>query len=243
MTKLPEHFNWIIRYKLHHLLFWAVYHYIWWSLYFENPITIFEVLNDPPNVTKYGAYVIFQAIGVYFCLYYLIPQFLIKGKYGIFVGTLALTILGTATIIYYSAYHFSAYIADQDVATRFGLGNDPVYFLFKNNALPSTIASMTLGMSIKLGKNWIASQQRQQQLEKEKLETELKFLKSQFNPHFLFNTINSIFVLINRNTTLASESLAKFSSLLRYQLYECNESQIPLNRELAYLEVLLNWRN
>lgn len=95
---------------------------------------------------------------------------------------------------------------------------------------------MTLGMSIKLAKNYIESQQRQQELEKEKLETELKFLKSQFNPHFLFNTINSIFVLINKNTDLASESLAKFSSLLRYQLYECNEAQIPLNRELAYLE-------
>lgn len=106
---------------------------------------------------------------------------------------------------------------------------------FKKHAFPSSLSSMTLGMSIKLAKNWFESQQRQQKLEKEKLETELKFLRSQFNPHFLFNTINSIFVLINKDSGLAKDSLAKFSELLRYQLYECNEPRIPLTRELDYI--------
>jgi two-component system, LytTR family, sensor kinase len=91
-------------------------------------------------------------------------------------------------------------------------------------------------MSVKLTKNWIQSKRREQALENEKLETELKFLKSQFNPHFLFNTINSIFVLIDKNPRMASEALAKFSDILRYQLYECNEQQIPLDQELNYLE-------
>src|SRR5205814_2985676 len=97
-------------------------------------------------------------------------------------------------------------------------------------------ASITLGMSVKLAKNWIQTKRREQLLEKEKLETELKFLKSQLNPHFLFNSINSIFVLIHKNPDMASESLAKFSDLLRYQLYECNEQQIPFEQELSYLE-------
>lgn len=109
------------------------------------------------------------------------------------------------------------------------------YYMFAKHALPSSLSSMTLGMSIKLAKNYLEAQRRERALQKEKLETELKFLKSQFNPHFLFNTINSIFVLINKNTTQAKDALAKFSELLRYQLYECNESEIPLDRELAYL--------
>ena len=113
---------------------------------------------------------------------------------------------------------------------------DQYLYFFKNNALPSTAASMTLAMSIKLTKNWIQSRQREQLLEKEKLETELKFLRSQFHPHFLFNTINSIFVLIHKNPDMASEALAKFSDLLRYQLYECNEAEISLRQELTYLE-------
>jgi LytS/YehU family sensor histidine kinase len=91
-------------------------------------------------------------------------------------------------------------------------------------------------MSIKLAKNWLQTQRRQQLLEKEKLETELNFLKHQFNPHFLFNTINSIFFLIHKNPDKASDSLAKFSDLLRYQLYECNDKLIQLNQEITYME-------
>ncbi len=94
---------------------------------------------------------------------------------------------------------------------------------------------MTLAMSVKLTKNWIQARQKHQVLEKEKLETELKFLRSQFNPHFLFNTINSIFVLINKDQEQARESLAKFSDLLRYQLYECNEYEDPIAQEIRYL--------
>lgn len=110
------------------------------------------------------------------------------------------------------------------------------FFHFYNTSLPSTLASMTLAMSIKLTKNWIQAERKQQMMEKEKLETELKFLKYQFNPHFLFNSINSIFFLIHKNPDMASDSLAKFSGLLRYQLYECNDQQISLNKEITYLK-------
>lgn len=178
---------------------------------------------------------IFQATGVYFNLYYLIPKFLEKGKYGLYGILLLLTILTTAAVTI-SGYYASAFISGKTFQELFGRSPDDYMYFFKTYSLPSTVACMTLGMSIKLTKNWIQSTRRQQLLEKEKLETELKFLRSQFNPHFLFNTINSIFFLIHKNPMLASDALAKFSDLLRFQLYECNEMQIPLTNELTYLE-------
>ena len=56
------------------------------------------------------------------------------------------------------------------------------------------------------------------------------------NPHFLFNSINNIYVLLDENKEKASEILLKFSSLMRYQLYECNVSAIQLSKELHFLE-------
>ena len=135
-----------------------------------------------------------------------------------------------------SGYYVSAYLSDYTFQQLFQRDPSEFFHFYRANAVPSTLAIMTLAMSVKLTKNWVQTKRREQKLETEKLETELKFLKSQFNPHFLFNTINSIFVLIHKNPEMASEALAKFSDLLRYQLYECNESQIPLDQELNYLE-------
>ena len=191
-----------------------------------------------PYGIKFSFYVIFQAIGVYFNLYFLIPRYLERGRYTAYLGLLVLTILCTASIIVLG-YHVGGAFSDQSIEALFQVGSAHFWPLFKYNTLDSTVASMALAMSIKLTKNWIESKRKQEILEKEKLETELKFLKSQFNPHFLFNTINSIFVLIHKNPDMASESLAKFSNLLRYQLYECNEQQIPLSLELSYLENFL----
>ncbi|MES2132322.1 MAG: histidine kinase [Bacteroidota bacterium] len=73
-------------------------------------------------------------------------------------------------------------------------------------------------------------------IKKEHLQSELDFLKAQLNPHFLFNSINNIYVLIDENKNKASEILLKFSELMRYQLYECNVKYIRLSKELQFLE-------
>lgn len=176
-----------------------------------------------------------QACGVYFNLYFLIPRFLEKGRYIQYISLLILTIIATAVLIV-PGYYVSSWLSGQSLKELYNIEPGNYLHFFQINTLPSSAASMTLAMSVKLTKNWIQTKRREQLLENEKLETELKFLKSQFNPHFLFNTINSIFVLIHKNPDAASESLAKFSDLLRYQLYECNEHQIPLIQELTYLE-------
>ncbi|MEL6863715.1 MAG: histidine kinase, partial [Bacteroidota bacterium] len=227
-------YQWLFKYKLYHLPFWALYHFLWWSLYSGDPMGVANDIFFSLLSIKFLFYVFFQAVGVYFNLYFLIPRYLEKGEYLPYLGLFLLTILVTAWCIV-PGYHISAHLAGQSVEALFKMDSGDSLSLFKYSTLGSTVASMTLAMSIKLTKNWIKAKQHQQALEKEKLETELKFLRSQFNPHFLFNTINSIFVLIHKNPDMASESLAKFSNLLRYQLYECNEQHIPLSHELAYL--------
>jgi len=229
-----NHFHWLFKYKVYHLPFWFVYHYLWWSLS-SGPLDAVNNIFFSPYSFKFLFYVLFQAVGVYFNLYYLIPKLLAKGKVIEYAISVFLTILVTSALII-PGYHVSAWWNETPFKELFGQESTAFFFFFKTNSLPSTAASMTLAMSIKLTKNWIESQQRTQLLQQEKLETELKFLKSQFNPHFLFNTINSIFVLIHKNPDRASESLAKFSNLMRYQLYDCNEQQIPLQQELNYLE-------
>ncbi len=224
--------HWFFKYKIYHLFFWLVYHFGWWSLSTGSPMLALDNILFSPYSTKFLFYVFFQAFGVYLTLYYFMPKYLGKAQYTKFLIAVSLTIVGTAALII-TGYYLTAYWSGVSFESLFG----DVGFtkLLLTNSLPSTVASMTLALSIKLAKNWISAQKQQQLLEKEKAETELKFLKSQFNPHFLFNTINSIFVLIHKNPGMASDSLATFSDLLRYQLYECNEPKIPLHREMEYL--------
>ncbi|MBV8391072.1 MAG: histidine kinase [Mucilaginibacter sp.] len=76
------------------------------------------------------------------------------------------------------------------------------------------------------------------QLEKitnEHLETELKFLKAQYHPHFLFNALNTIYFQMDEDTEGAKRSIEKFSELLRYQLYD-QQQQVPVMQEIEYLQ-------
>ncbi|MEO8886081.1 MAG: histidine kinase [Mucilaginibacter sp.] len=83
---------------------------------------------------------------------------------------------------------------------------------------------------------WYKNNRRQQELQKEKLITELAFLRSQINPHFLFNTINDIYTLTYQQSEQAPEALLKLSVILRYMLRDGNEDFMPLSREYEYLE-------
>ena len=228
--------NWFFKYKLYHIPFWFMYHFLWWVVAMGNPLKAAGILFFTPFFIKFIFYVIFQALAVYFNLYFLIPRYLEKGRFTPYIVYLLLTILCAATLII-PGYYLSSFLSGKTMKELYGNSDGVVcWYQFFGTALPSTFASTTLAMSIKLAKNWIRTQRREQLLEKEKLETELNFLKYQFNPHFLFNTINSIFFLIHKNPDMASASLAKFSDLLRYQLYECNDKQIPLTNEIGYMK-------
>lgn len=86
-------------------------------------------------------------------------------------------------------------------------------------------------------KEWAKSELIQTQLQANQLSTEIKFLKSQINPHFLFNTLNNLFSMAQakENDELA-DGISKLSGMMRYMLYDSNEERVPLGKEITYLE-------
>lgn len=94
---------------------------------------------------------------------------------------------------------------------------------------------MAFSLALHLSKEWYLQRQRMRQLELDKLTTELEYLKAQINPHFLFNSLNTIFFQIDKSNEQARETVSKFADMLRYQLYECKADYVSLEREIAYL--------
>jgi hypothetical protein len=84
--------------------------------------------------------------------------------------------------------------------------------------------------------NLVLNTIRKEQLEKQAVAAELYYLKSQINPHFLFNTLNNIHTLVYKQAATAPEAVLRLASLMRYMIYESNASLVPLSRELTYLQ-------
>ena len=86
-------------------------------------------------------------------------------------------------------------------------------------------------------KQWAKSELIQSQLQADQLSTEIKFLKSQINPHFLFNTLNNLFSMAQgKGNDELADGISKLSGMMRYMLYDSNEERVPLNKEITYLE-------
>ncbi|WP_261990450.1 sensor histidine kinase [Hymenobacter sp. BT188] len=83
--------------------------------------------------------------------------------------------------------------------------------------------------------NLVLNTIRKEQLEKQAVEAELVNLKSQINPHFLFNTLNNIHTLVYKQAPAAPDAVMHLASLMRYMIYESNAATVPLTRELDYL--------
>ena len=92
-----------------------------------------------------------------------------------------------------------------------------------------------LGM-LRFAVDWFEFEARKKSVENEKLMAELNFLKAQINPHFLFNTLNNIYYLAYTQSANTTEVIAKLSQMMRYMIYDSNHPQVPLSKEIEYMQ-------
>ena len=90
--------------------------------------------------------------------------------------------------------------------------------------------------TVKFMVDWFVNEKERRALTNEKLSAELAFLRSQINPHFLFNCLNNIYSLAYKKSEKTPEAVLKLSEIMRYMLYESNDSKVELSKEIRYLE-------
>jgi len=159
----------------------------------------------------------------------LIPKFLTKNKIGIYI----LSIL-TSIILYIILCVLSDYLNH----VIFSIPRcHPLYFIIPKSFF-AALFILGLSTSFKVTIEWFNSERQKKELETEKLASELAFLKSQINPHFLFNTLSSLRALTSEENVKAKEIITKISEFLRYTLITSGNNEVPLKNEI---EVVKNY--
>ena len=207
---------------LYHLLFWCALFAAWYFFRYEDysskklafNITVLQVTD--------------LAFMVYVTNYLLIPKLLYKKRYVLFGFVFLLFIVGSSWLKMYIEGQLVHHPELFNVFRNFKR-------LFYDNTIPHLLLVST-GAGFKLILDYAKAQKRMGEMAKENAEAELNFLKSQINPHFVFNSLNAVYFLINKENAEARDALHKFSGMLRYQLYECNGHKTSIEKELDYIK-------
>jgi sensor histidine kinase YesM len=230
-SKTPALF--LTRYRfLLHILFWAallVYDSLVWGMV-DGAIRekfISSLIELPV-----------KAAATYFTLYFLIDRYLIQKKYGTFLILLLLSMIVSGVILRMIAYYY-LYPAFYPEGMSLPLFFWPKILI----SIFVTYSIVAIVASFHLIKHYYRHQQTNQllqqmaqQLEREKLAAELKLLKSQINPHFLFNTLNNLYALTLNRSEKAPLMVHKLSELMSYMLYDSNQIEVPLEKEIQYIK-------
>jgi len=215
--------NFFLKYKLHHLVFWLIVFGVWYYFRYQDfahPKTAFVVT---------AIKVVDLAIMIYVTNYLFIPFLLYKKRYIWFTLSFIAMIVASSVWKMYILGTVTHNPQLKDITINL---KGRIY----DNMLPHFLLVIA-GAPFKLMRDYGKAQRRMAEIAKEKAETELNFLKSQINPHFLFNSLNSVYFLINKDNSEARNALHKFSEMLRYQLYEMmRDKNIPIEKEIRYLE-------
>lgn len=210
------------KYKLDHVLFWTatvLFHmYTRWALIDQHGISSFAL----EVIVRNGL----LAMLIYFNLNVLIPRFAKTGRWLIYGALIIGAMLLYALL---KDVHDTFLEGTPAFAANAGYANKTFY------NISIAIFYVSFSVALELSREWSRQREQLRQIAFDQVNTELAYLKAQINPHFLFNSINTIYFQIDKENHSAREMLAAFSDMLRYQLYECNGSRIPIEKEVAYL--------
>ncbi len=210
------------RYKLHHVILWMLVFGAWFFLKID------EYDSPSTSLLVIAIKVVDIALMIYITNYVFIPRLLYRKKYMWFALAFVSMILASSVlkmdILGHITHNPALYDWSKNLRTRIYDNILPHFFL------------VIAGAAVKLMFDYGRLQQRMAETAKEKAEAELNFLKSQINPHFVFNSLNAVYFLIHKDNPEARDALHKFSEMLRYQLYEMNGGKVPIEKEVRYLK-------
>lgn len=212
--------------RKYHILFWLVYftfNVIRWGSYFDD-----YWYSLKSNLVEFPLHIII----VYFNLYYLLPKFILTEKHKQYIFSVFIS-LGALYIIRTGLNYL---LVTKDIWPE----AESVQKAFTFNHIVAVILGelyvLALVTAIKLTVDWVYERRKVENFQKIQLETELKFLKAQIQPHFFFNTLNNLYALTIEKSNKAPEVVLKLSEIMEYILYEAKGKKISLYNEIKYVQ-------
>jgi sensor histidine kinase YesM len=169
-------------------------------------------------------------VTTYFVNYYLVPYYLMRERYGLFFLYTVYALLGSLFFEMLIAMLTFIVMAGSQTRNMSPASFDLIFLL------TSLMMVVFLGVAVKMVLHWRQSKEDYQKLMREKVETELKFLKTQLNPHFLFNTLNNLYYLSTEKSERTPQAILALSEILDYVLHSGKKVSVPLKNELSQVE-------
>ena len=222
-----------------------------WLCFLLFPYLFFNTRSDSPYPYYRLLFTAALLMGVFYLnLLVLVPRLLRTKRVDYYVLQLLAILVGNVLL----EIRFESFFAAENVmisspspavvpllAPPGGNEGDLAGFLLPMKAVVSRSVLITLlviasSTSIRLAGEWFRNDRLKQEIENEKLTSELNFLKSQVNPHFFFNTLNNIYSLAYRKSDKAPLAIARLSQLMRYLLSSSGKAKVRLQEEIEYID-------
>ncbi|MBE7169034.1 MAG: histidine kinase [Williamsia sp.] len=215
-------------YPILHLLTWALLSYL---LLFYIPLSWHVKVPMVFWIWHCLALVMLMAL-FYINAGIIVPKTILKNRITAFV----LWLLVTTLLMQVIAYLYNAGTGMRRLMSEALHDTVRREHLFDSFIFTMTLIVLSISTSWAMLKNWQRAAQHHQQLEQEKTEAELAMLKNQINPHFFFNTLNSIYSLTYVNVEDSRKALHTLSRMMRYLLYSTDEEKTSLSKEVGFLK-------